>query len=226
MSGRKLLDPTTYIYFLSLPVSVPTLHCDNKVMEGRMFSTTLVFFFKSLSSSHKTNDSGKKFRFQLHWRRFMAMAMTEVFETVHPPGQGTVISSFRRDHKRRLSSVPLSNWRWEQIERSDRCGVLSLRRWTSPTFLSRLLFSILDTRCHKSVKPMKKSVTNSKYSYTNGGCGGAVVLGTALQVGRVRVIGFFHWHNPFGRNMALGSTQPLTEMSTRNISWGVNAAGA
>jgi hypothetical protein len=26
--------------------------------------------------------------------------------------------------------------------------------------------------------------------------------------------------------MALWSTQPLTEMSTRNISWGVNAAGA
>jgi hypothetical protein len=26
--------------------------------------------------------------------------------------------------------------------------------------------------------------------------------------------------------MALGSTQPLTEMSTRNISSGVNAAGA
>jgi hypothetical protein len=26
--------------------------------------------------------------------------------------------------------------------------------------------------------------------------------------------------------MALESTQPLTEMSTRNISWGVNAASA
>ena len=26
--------------------------------------------------------------------------------------------------------------------------------------------------------------------------------------------------------MALGSTQPLTEMSTRNISWGIKAAGA
>jgi hypothetical protein len=26
--------------------------------------------------------------------------------------------------------------------------------------------------------------------------------------------------------MALGLTQPLTEMSTRNISWGVKAAGA
>jgi hypothetical protein len=30
----------------------------------------------------------------------------------------------------------------------------------------------------------------------------------------------FHLHNPSGRTMALQSTQPLTEMSTRNISWG------
>ena len=29
-----------------------------------------------------------------------------------------------------------------------------------------------------------------------------------------------------GRTMALGLTQPLTEMSTRNISWGVKAAGS
>jgi len=37
----------------------------------------------------------------------------------------------------------------------------------------------------------------------------------------------FHEHNnPSGHIMALGSTQPLTEMSTRNISWGVKAAGA
>ena len=34
------------------------------------------------------------------------------------------------------------------------------------------------------------------------------------------VIGIFHWHNPSGRTMVLGLTQPLTEMSTRNISWG------
>jgi hypothetical protein len=32
------------------------------------------------------------------------------------------------------------------------------------------------------------------------------------------VIGIFHWHNPFSRTMALGLTQPLTEMSTRIIS--------
>ena len=34
------------------------------------------------------------------------------------------------------------------------------------------------------------------------------------------VIGIFHWHNPPGHTVALGSTQPPTEMSTRNISWG------
>ena len=40
------------------------------------------------------------------------------------------------------------------------------------------------------------------------------------------VIEIFHWHNPSGRTMALGLTQPLTEMSTKNISWGLKAAGA
>jgi len=33
------------------------------------------------------------------------------------------------------------------------------------------------------------------------------------------VIGIFYRHNPFGCTMALRLTQPLTEMSTRNISW-------
>ena len=34
------------------------------------------------------------------------------------------------------------------------------------------------------------------------------------------ITGIFHWNNPSDRSMALGSTQPLTEMSTRSISWG------
>jgi hypothetical protein len=34
------------------------------------------------------------------------------------------------------------------------------------------------------------------------------------------VIGIFHWRNSSDRTMALGSTQPLTEMSTRRISCG------
>jgi hypothetical protein len=33
------------------------------------------------------------------------------------------------------------------------------------------------------------------------------------------VMGIFHWLIPSGRTVALGSTQPLTEMRTRNISW-------
>jgi hypothetical protein len=75
--------------------------------------------------------------------------------------------------------------------------------------------------------------------------GDAVGLGTAPQVGRSRVrfpmvsleffiylippaakvagsipdgvTGIFHWLNPSGRTMALGSTKPLPQMSTRDI---------
>ena len=35
-----------------------------------------------------------------------------------------------------------------------------------------------------------------------------------------------HCLNLSGRTMTLGTTQSLTEMSTRNISWGVKADGA
>jgi hypothetical protein len=34
------------------------------------------------------------------------------------------------------------------------------------------------------------------------------------------VTGIFHWHNPSYRTVALRSTWPLTEMSTRDISLG------
>jgi hypothetical protein len=34
------------------------------------------------------------------------------------------------------------------------------------------------------------------------------------------VIGFFNWPNPSSRTMTLGSTQPITKMSTRNLSCG------
>jgi hypothetical protein len=37
------------------------------------------------------------------------------------------------------------------------------------------------------------------------------------------VVGIFHRHNPSGSIIALGLTQPLTEMNTRNISWGIKA---
>jgi hypothetical protein len=34
------------------------------------------------------------------------------------------------------------------------------------------------------------------------------------------IIGFFNWPNPSSHTMVLGSTQPLTEMSTRNLPGG------
>ena len=50
--------------------------------------------------------------------------------------------------------------------------------------------------------------------------GGAVARDTALKAKKSRV------QFPSGRAMALVSTQPLTEISTRNISWGVKSVGA
>jgi len=40
------------------------------------------------------------------------------------------------------------------------------------------------------------------------------------------VIGVFHWLSPSSHSVALGSTRPLKEMSTRSISWVVKAASA
>jgi hypothetical protein len=55
--------------------------------------------------------------------------------------------------------------------------------------------------------------------------GSVVSWGTTLQAGRSRdripdAVDFFNLPNPSSRTVALGSTQPLTEMSTRNIPGG------
>ena len=39
-------------------------------------------------------------------------------------------------------------------------------------------------------------------------------------------IGIFHFFNPSGRHIAQGSIKPVTEMSTRDVSWYHQAAGA
>jgi hypothetical protein len=57
----------------------------------------------------------------------------------------------------------------------------------------------------------------------NFGTRGSVVgWGTMLQAGRFesRWVDFFNWPNPTSLTMTLGSTQPLTEMSTKNIPGG------
>jgi hypothetical protein len=60
-----------------------------------------------------------------------------------------------------------------------------------------------------------------------GAPGSVVGRGTMLQAGRswvrfpMRSWNFFNLPNPFSRTVALGSTQPLTEMSNRMIPGGV-----
>jgi len=48
-------------------------------------------------------------------------------------------------------------------------------------------------------------------------CATSRKVAVSIPVGAIRI---FHCHNPSGRPMTVGSTQPLTEMSTRNTSWG------
>jgi hypothetical protein len=57
---------------------------------------------------------------------------------------------------------------------------------------------------------------------------GAVGRGTALHAARSRigVIGIFHYLNPSGRTTALGTTESLTEITTRGIFRGLKAAVA
>jgi hypothetical protein len=68
--------------------------------------------------------------------------------------------------------------------------------------------------------------------YLLGARDGAVDRVTALEVGRSRArflivnLEFFIVLILPAALWPLGSTQPLAEMSTRNISWGVKAAGA
>ena len=47
--------------------------------------------------------------------------------------------------------------------------------------------------------------------------------GGSIPDGFIRI---FHWPNPSGRTIDLEMTQPLTEMSNMDISWGIKVAGA
>jgi hypothetical protein len=95
------------------------------------------------------------------------------------------------------------------------------------------------TTVHIYTQTIHRKTQNKKYmvicllimkihSIFAGACGSAGSWGTTVNW-KVwisipdGVIGYFHGHNPFGRAMILRSTQSLTEMSTRNISWGVKA---
>jgi len=110
----------------------------------------------------------------------------------------------------------------------------------SPLCLNILLIKLYTKSKHNFInnlssatcKPSSGWIHNCGTNYTLQGAGaGTVGWGTALQAGRWQVrfpivsLEFFI-KNPSDRTMALCLTQPLTETSTRNISWGIKVAGA
>ena len=82
------------------------------------------------------------------------------------------------------------------------------------------------TKRHKKKRyTMNKHLNIGRKWHLNchkGACSGEISWGNALKLDGVT--GIFHWHKPSGCTMALGSTQPLTEKSARNISWGAKGS--
>jgi hypothetical protein len=81
--------------------------------------------------------------------------------------------------------------------------------------------------CHRWRVYAVKSFYSFSY-FISGTRGSVVGWGTMLQAGRSRVRVpmrwiFFNWPNSSSGIMALGSTQPLAEMSTRNLPGGVKS---
>jgi len=66
-----------------------------------------------------------------------------------------------------------------------------------------------------------------QYVYQNNAEHGVARFVKAMRykTGRSQV-DIFYWYYPSGRTLRQESAQPLTEMSTRNIFWGVSPAGA
>jgi hypothetical protein len=97
---------------------------------------------------------------------------------------------------------------------------------------SKILFTFNQHKCKIfllfNYLIIKYTLIRKTFTYFNGinifwHCATSRSVASSIPDG---VIGIFHWRNPSGRTMALGSTQPVTEMFTRNISWEVKAAGA
>ena len=92
--------------------------------------------------------------------------------------------------------------------------LLTCRIWWAPNNVSKWQMRFNST--FKGLNKRRISVIRKHYSTSR------KVAGSISDC----VIRIFNWHNTAGRTKALGSTQPLTQMSTRNICLWVKAAGA
>jgi hypothetical protein len=132
-----------------------------------------------------------------------------------------------------LFIIYLSRWVWYWIEiRKTNFYTIKInyrsKRWTS---VIEVFFSIL--QCYRGDQTVYRGQMFGPYKHLFVASLRSVVLrlteffyhslsppSLSLSLCEDDVIGIFHRHNPSDRTMALGSTQPLTEMSNRRISWG------
>jgi len=105
------------------------------------------------------------------------------------------------------------------------CTVVTVIYLKQTMFLGYILLKLLKI-CAQCIVTLSWMFYTSTLVLSEGGRGARSIAddwGTALQAERSWVrfpIGIFHWHTLSGRTMALESTHPLTEMSTKNISLG------
>ena len=121
--------------------------------------------------------------------------------------------------------APINSWMYITIENTCvTSGSLSYLLNSLLLLIIRIFLSLHKTRVLMSREPVQansymycfilQSIWGTQWRRRLKHCVTRRKVAGSIPVG----FGIFHWHTS-GRNMALESTQPLTEMSTRNISW-------
>ena len=118
----------------------------------------------------------------------------------------------------------LDCWRWRVL-----CFFEPIYQWRGVIYQKNVLGSLfgilLACRCHVWFCDLGMCLMThwcTRYRSWSRHCATSWKVAGSISVG---VFGVFHWLNPSGRTMAPCSTQPLTEMSTRDISGVIKAAG-
>jgi hypothetical protein len=103
------------------------------------------------------------------------------------------------------------HWFWMQ-QGPSRKGPFISHHWRSPSLLYiEYEVYVMSMRSSSILVVVARSSIVLRHCATN-----QKVVGSSPDE-----VNFFNWPNPSSRTMALGSTQPLTEMSTRNLPGGV-----
>jgi hypothetical protein len=137
-----------------------------------------------------------------------------------------------------ISHITLISTVWERMANTDSCillhsttATITANEWWIYTVVHTIILLWISENIMYEPTNRQSAVTYD-YLYHSGGTPWGSWLRHCATNRKVRdsipdgVIGNFYWHNPTGHTLTLGSTQSPREMSTRNISLWVKAAGA